>query len=81
MAIINRLRTISPNGKPSTSYKINVEKVSECDTLIVTIDYKNRNAKNFYRFYGRKLKGRKYIHFNTDAVGIVSWCEIIPEEI
>lgn len=80
MAIINRLKTISINGKPST-YKINVEKVSECDTLIVTIDYKNRNVKKFYRFYGRRLKGRKYIHFNTDAVSIVSWCEVIPEEI
>lgn len=83
MAIINRSRTIRPSSRKatSTSYKIDVEKVSESDTLIVTINHESKSGEKIYRFSGKSLIGKKSIHFKADSDGVISWGKVIPEEI
>ena len=80
MAEVNKSRTIRPSSrlKTSTSYKINVENVSENDTLVVTIFHESKPLQQVYRFSGKQLRGRKSIHFKTDGDKIV-WCSVVPE--
>jgi len=67
MSDIYKSRTIRPSSRleTSTSYKINVKNVSENDTLYVTVKHESKPFHKVFKFSGKKLSGRKSIHFRT----------------
>lgn len=80
MAEICKSRTIRPSSRKETSisYRINVDKVSSDDILIVTIDHESQPLKKVYRFSGKQLQGRNTIHFRYKDNTII-WSPISPD--
>lgn len=66
MGEIIRNRTIRPSTrKESSSYKINTEKVSANDTLIVVITHESLPFKKNYTFEGQHIYPKKSLHFKV----------------
>lgn len=80
MAEIYKSRTIRPSSRKATSisYRINVDKVSKDDVLIVTIDHESQPLKKVYCFSGNQLQGRNTIHFRYKDNTII-WSPISPD--
>ena len=60
MSTIYRNRTIRPSSRleTSVSYKINTEKVTTNDTLVITINHESENFHKEFSFSGEKVANR-----------------------
>lgn len=58
MSTIYRNRTIRPSSRleTSVSYKINTEKVTTNDTLVITINHESENFHKEFSFQERRLQ-------------------------
>lgn len=65
MAIVERNRILRPSTRlaSSTSYKIDTEKVSDQDKLIVRIYSERHKLIEEFYFDGRNIAGKESIHF------------------
>ena len=65
MAIVERNRILRPSTRlaSSISYKINTEKVSELDELIVRVYSEQKKLIAEFHFAGRDIAGKRSIHF------------------
>lgn len=74
MAIVERNRTLRPTTRlaSSISYKIDTEKVSEQDKLIVCIYSEQQKLVGEFHFDGHDIVGKKSIHFQY-IDGQISW--------
>jgi len=80
MSIVYRKRTIRPSSRleTSVSYKINTEKVTANDTLIVTVDHESESFTKEYSFSGNKIANCSSIHFKYRN-GEIIWSTIQPD--
>ncbi|MBD9092119.1 MAG: hypothetical protein EGQ20_06295 [Bacteroides oleiciplenus] len=80
MSIVYRNRTIRPSSRleTSVSYKINTEKVTVNDTLIVTVNHESENFTKEFTFSGNKIANRSSIHFKYTN-GEIIWSTIQPD--
>ncbi len=68
MAIIKKYRTLRPSTrKPSSSYRVDTDKVGPADTLLLTIyDEKKPGIPiDKFEFEGINISGRNTIHFRA----------------
>lgn len=65
MAIVERNRILRPSTRlaSSISYKINTEKVSGLDELIVRVYSEQKRLIAEFHFAGRDIAGKRSIHF------------------
>ena len=65
MAIVERNRILRPSTRlaSSISYKINTEKVSGLDELIVRVYSEQKKLIAEFHFEGRDIAGKRSIHF------------------
>ncbi len=83
MSTIIRNRTIRPSTRLETSksYKINTEKVTAGDILIVNIDHESKDFHKTFHFNGRDVANRRSISFRVKDYGThieISWSGAIP---
>lgn len=80
MSKVYRNRTIRPSSRleSSVSYKINTEKVTANDTLIVTINHESKNFTKEFTFSGYKIANRSSIHFKYTN-GEIIWSAVQPD--
>ena len=72
MPIINRSRTLRPSTRrPSSPYRVNIDKVGPTETLILTIyDEKAPSIPiGVFEFQGKDISGKKTIHFTANKQG------------
>ena len=80
MSTIYRNRTIRPSSRleTSVSYKINTEKVTTNDTLVITINHESENFHKEFTFSGEKVANRSSIHFRN-IKGELIWSPVQPD--
>jgi len=86
MNTIIRNRTIRPSTRLETSksYKINTEKVSSGDILIVNIDHESKDFHKTYHFNGSDVANRRSISFRVNDYGThidISWSGAKPTNV
>lgn len=85
MAEIVKNRTIRPSTRLETSgsYKINTEKVSKGDVLVVNIDHESDSFRRTCIFNGSDVADKNSIHFKVIGSGTkidISWSGAKPIE-
>lgn len=83
MSEIIRNRTIRPSTRlaSSKSYKINTEKVSSGDTLVVNINHESNPFCKSFKFNGKDIAHKKSISFRVNEFGssiCISWSGAKP---
>lgn len=83
MAKIIRNRTIRPSTRlaTSTSYKVDVTKVSLEDSLEVNVKHESKTFHKTYHFNGQNISNKKSIHFRvieSDENIEIVWTEVQP---